>query len=145
MNHAVALTLTLTLGAAAIGCSELTRSPAAGTTTITGAPAGPRVTSSRPERDQLATHLADEVCAREARCGRVGDADGARYRTAEACMLDQGSRTPAQVSRWGCAPEATSAPVEACSEALRQEPCSGPLARLDDLRACSRASVCGSP
>jgi hypothetical protein len=91
--------------------------------------------------NQAAMRLADEICARETACGAIGD--GARYRTEEACMADQGASAPVQLSRWTCTPTQTQAGFEECLAAIRSERCETPLPRVDRLVACRSASVCG--
>lgn len=125
--------------ALAVGCAH--GSEAAGTATVTsGATSGVKVTGASPT-DQAAMRLADEICARETACGAIGD--GARYRTEEACMADQGASAPVQLSRWSCTPTQTQAGFEECLAAIRSERCETPLPRVDRLVACRSASVCG--
>lgn len=85
--------------------------------------------------------LADEMCTREAACNHIGS--GARYRTEEACMSDQGVRAPLQVSRWTCAPPPNEAAFEVCLAAIRGERCDTPLTHADELVACRSGAVCG--
>lgn len=129
----------LFVAALAASCAHGTET--AGTATVTsGATSGVKVTGASP-RDQAAMRLADEICARETACGAIGD--GARYRTEEACMADQGSSAPVQLSRWSCTPTPTKAGFEECLAAIRGERCETPLPRVDRLVACRSASVCG--
>jgi hypothetical protein len=113
----------------------------AGTTTVTsGSTSGVRVTNTR-QSDQPAMRLADEICARELACNHIGA--GARYRSEEACMAEQGASAPTQVSRWECVPGQTQAGFEECLAAIRSERCETPLPRVDRLVACRSAAVCG--
>ena len=121
------------------GCAH--QSETSGTTTVTsGATSGVRVTGTS-DKDQASMRLADEICARQAACGGIGE--GARYRTEEACMADQGASAPAQIARWSCTPTQTQAGFEECLAAIRSERCETPLPRVDRLAACRSASVCG--
>lgn len=139
MSPAVTALAALALAAVSAGCAH--RSESAGTTTVTsGTTSGVRVTNTS-ERDQASMRLADEICARESACGAIGD--GARYRTEEACMADQGASAPAQIARWACTPTQTQAGFEECLAAIRSERCETPLPRVDRLVACRSASVCG--
>jgi hypothetical protein len=129
----------LSLAALAVGCAHGTET--AGTATVTsGATSGVKV-SGGSSTDQAAMRLADEICARETACGAIGD--GARYRTEEACMADQGASAPVQLSRWSCTPTQTQAGFEECLAAIRSERCETPLPRVDRLVACRSGSVCG--
>ena len=129
----------LSVAALAVGCAHGTE--AAGTATLTsGATSGVKVTGAS-STDQAAMRLADEICARETACGAIGD--GAKYRTDEACMADQGASAPVQLSRWSCTPTQTQAGFEECLAAIRGEQCETPLPRVDRLIACRSASVCG--
>jgi hypothetical protein len=110
-----------------------------GTATVTSAPT-PAVRAQTPA-DTVALRLADELCGREAACNDVGP--GARYRTEEACMSDQGSRAPAQLTSWSCTPSQTQAGFEECLAAIRSERCETQLTRLEQLTACRSAAVCG--
>ena len=92
------------------------------------------------ESDELAMRLADEICAREAACSHIGE--GADYRTQEACMADQGSKAPAQLTSWSCVPPQTSAGFEQCLAAVRGERCETRLQRIDRLQACRSTAVC---
>lgn len=113
-----------------------------GTTTVTsGSTSGVNVTGMRVEKDQVAMRLADEICAREVACNRVGP--GRPYRTEEACMAEQGAAAPTQITRWSCVPAQTSAGFEECLAAIRSERCEMPLAGADRLLACRGAQVCG--
>ena len=95
----------LVIAALSAGCAHETET--SGTTTVrSGATSGVRVTGTS-ERDQTALRLADEICAREVACGAIGD--GAKYRTEEACMADQGASAPVQIARWSCTPTQTHA------------------------------------
>lgn len=117
------------------------RPDASGTTTVTsGSTSGVRVTGTG-ERDDVALRLADEICNREAACGHIGD--GARYRSEEACMADQGASAPVQISRWSCTPTQTQAGFEECLASIRSERCETPLPRVDRLVACRSVAVCG--
>lgn len=139
---------TLVSAAVATGCA---RQPSqGGTTTVTSGTSGPtgsgstsgvRVTGTRSERSDAAMRLADEMCSRAAACNQVGD--GARYRTEEACMADQGAQTPAQVSSWSCTPPSTQSSFEECLAAIRSERCESALPRADRLVACRSVAVCG--
>jgi predicted membrane-bound mannosyltransferase len=114
----------------------------AGTTTVTsGSPSGVKVTAVRTDRDEAAMRLADELCARAAACSQIGD--DARYRTEEACMADQSTKAPAQISRWTCTPTQTQAGFEECLAAIRSERCETELPRIERLIACRSAQVCG--
>jgi len=129
----------LAVAAISAGCAH--QSETSGTTTVTGGtPSGVRVTGTT-DKDQASMRLADEICAREAACGAIGD--GAKYRTEEACMADQGATAPIQVSRWSCTPTQTQAGFEQCLAAIRSERCETPLPRVDRLVACRSGSVCG--
>jgi hypothetical protein len=117
------------------------RSESSGTTTVTsGSTSGVRVTGTH-ERDDVALRLADEICGREAACGHIGD--GARYRSEEACMADQGASAPVQISRWSCTPTQTQAGFEECLASIRSERCETALPRVDRLVACRSMAVCG--
>ncbi|MDB5213625.1 MAG: hypothetical protein JWO86_1552 [Myxococcaceae bacterium] len=129
----------LSVAALVAGCAH--GNEAAGTTTVTsGTPSGAKVTGATP-KDEAAMRLADEICSREAACSNVGD--GAKYRTEEACMADQGATAPVQLSRWSCTPTQTQAGFEECLAAIRSERCETPLPRVDRLVACRSVSVCG--
>ena len=130
----------LAIAAVSAGCAH--QSETSGTTTVTGSSttSGVRVTGTT-DKDQASMRLADEICGREAACGAIGD--GAKYRTEEACMADQGARAPVQLSRWSCTPTQTQAGFEECLAAIRSERCETPLPRVDRLVACRSASVCG--
>jgi hypothetical protein len=129
----------LSLAALAVACAH--GNGAAGTTTVTsGATSGVKVTSASAT-EQAGLRLADEICTRAKACGGIGD--GARYRTEEACMADQGASAPVQLSRWTCTPTETQAGFEECLAAIRGEQCETPLPRIDRLVACRSASVCG--
>lgn len=129
----------LSVAALALGCAH--GKEASGTATVTsGTTSGVKVTGVST-RDEAAMRLADEICAREAACGAIGD--GAKYRTEEACMADQGATAPVQLSRWSCTPTQTQAGFEECLAAIRSEHCDTPLPRVDRLVACRSASVCG--
>jgi hypothetical protein len=108
--------------------------------TSSSATSGVRVTGTT-DKDQASMRLADELCGRAAACNAIGD--GAKYRTLEACMADQGASAPVQVSRWSCTPTQTQAGFEGCLAAIRSERCETPLPRVDRLVACRSASVCG--
>lgn len=134
MSLALAATL-LSIGA----CAH--RSETSGTTTVTsGSTSGVRATGTR-DRDDVALRLADEICAREVACGHIGD--GARYRSEEACMADQGASAPTQISRWSCTPTQTQAGFEECLASIRSEHCETSLPRVDRLVACRSVAVCG--
>ena len=129
----------LLVAALVVGCAHGNES--AGTSTVTsGATSGVKVTSVS-STDEAGLRLADEICARAKACGAIGD--GARYRTEEACMADQGASAPLQLSRWSCTPTQTQAGFEECLAAIRGEQCETPLPRVDRLIACRSASVCG--
>jgi hypothetical protein len=98
-----------------------------------------RVTGARAS-DEPAMRLADEVCAREAACNHIGA--GARYRSEEACMAEQGALAPTQLTRWGCVPTRTQAGFEECLAAVRSERCETPLPRVDALAVCRSGPVC---
>ena len=116
--------------------------PGVSTTTVTGgSPSRARGVSAPTAKDAVAMRLADEICAREAACNHVGD--GARYRSEEACLSDQGARAPAQLSRWACTPGQTDAGLEQCLAAIRSERCETDLARTDLLVACRSVPICG--
>ncbi len=131
----------LAVVAVSVGCAH--QSETSGTTTVTSSSttSGVRVTGTTSDKDQASMRLADEICGREAACNFIGD--GAKYRTLEACMADQGASTPVQISRWSCAPTETQAGFEECLAAIRSERCETPLPRVDRLVACRSASVCG--
>lgn len=133
---------------AAAGCARQPTQP--GTTTVTSGTSGPigsgstsgvRVTAARSDRIDVAMRLADEMCSRASACNQIGD--GARYRTEEACMADQGAQTPAQVSSWSCTPASTQSSFEECLAAIRSERCESSLPRADRLVACRSVAVCG--
>ncbi|MBS2014388.1 MAG: hypothetical protein JST00_15985 [Deltaproteobacteria bacterium] len=129
--------------ALAIGCARQVNGPGSSTTTITsGTPGGVRVTGAQIERDDLSNRIADEVCSRELACGSVGDREGARYRTQEACMADQGTKAPSVVSRWGCTPVGTSASFETCLATIRSARCDVRMDRADEIAECRRNAVC---
>ena len=111
-----------------------------GSATVTSASDSPSSAPTTPA-DAAALRLADEMCAREAACNRVGD--GARYRTEEACLSDQSARAPAQLSRWTCTPVATQPGFEECLAAIRGERCETSLTRLDQINPCTSGPVCG--
>jgi hypothetical protein len=112
-----------------------------GTTTVTsGTTSGVRVTGARVGNDEAAMRLADELCGRAAACNQIGD--GGRWRTIEACMADEYTRTPAQASRWSCRPTGAHAGFEECLVAIRSERCDTNLARADRLGACNSAAIC---
>lgn len=118
------------------------RQPGSSTTTVTsGSTSAARVTGPRADADQASLRLADEICNREVACSQVGD--GARYPTVEACMADQGTRTPAQLTHWSCAPSATQGSFETCLAAIRNEHCETKLSNIDALVACRSNAVCG--
>lgn len=128
------------LAGAAGACSH--QQDRSSTTTVTsGAPSGVKVTAARSDRDEAAMRLADELCARAAACSQIGE--GARYRSEEACMADQGNKAPAQISRWDCTPTQTQAGFEECLAAIRSERCETELPRIERLVACRSAQVCG--
>jgi hypothetical protein len=134
--------LALSVAALLAGCAHGTE--AAGTATVTsGTTSGAKVTgvTRATPKDEAAMRLADEICAREAACSNVRD--GAKYRTEEACMADQGANAPVQLSRWSCTPTQTQAGFEECLAAIRSERCETPLPRVDRLVACRSVSVCG--
>ncbi|MDB4934002.1 MAG: hypothetical protein JWP87_974 [Labilithrix sp.] len=132
------ITLAACLGVLLAACAH---NEGAGTTTVTsGSTSGVRVTNTR-ENDDAAMRLADEVCARELACNHIGD--GARYRSEEACLADQGAQAPVQLSRWSCTPTQTQAGFEECLAAIRSEKCETALPRVDRLTACRSAAVCG--
>ena len=137
------LVKSLTLGAVALLAVACTHAQdRSSTTTVTsGSPQGVKMTAARSERDQAAMRLADELCSRAAACSQIGD--GARYRTEEACMADQGTKAPAQISSWTCTPGQTQAGFEECLAAIRSERCETDLPRIDRLVACRTAQVCG--
>lgn len=114
-----------------------------GVTTVTSgpAPAGVKMTAARSDRDEAAMRLADELCARAAACNQIGE--GARYRSEEACMADEGAKAPAQIGAWTCTPTRTQAGFEECLAAIRSERCETALPRADRLIACRTAQVCG--
>jgi hypothetical protein len=113
-----------------------------GTTTVTsGSTSGVRVTNTRSS-DEPSMRLADEICARELACNHVGP--GARYRSEEACMAEQGAIAPTQLSRWGCVPTRTQAGFEECLAAVRSERCETPLPRVEVLAACRSEPVCAA-
>jgi hypothetical protein len=132
--------LSVAAAALAVGCAHGTTETAGTATVTSGATSGVKVTGAS-STNQAAMRLADEICARETACGAIGD--GARYRTEEACMADQGASAPVQLSRWTCTPTQTQAGFEECLAAIRSERCETPLPRVDRLVACRSASVCG--
>lgn len=118
------------------------RQPGTGTTTVTsGSTAGMGGTGARTAADQASLRLADEICNRQVACSQVGD--GARYHTVEACMADQGTRTPGQLTHWSCTPSATQGSFETCLAAIRSEHCETKLSSIDELVACRSNAVCG--
>lgn len=133
---AFCLTAVVVLGTA---CA---RQAGTGTTTVTsGTTSGVRVTGARTDADQASLRLADEICNRQVACSQVGD--GARYHTVEACMADQSTRTPAQLTHWSCTPSATQGTFEICLSAIRSEHCETKLSSIDELVACRSNAVCG--
>jgi hypothetical protein len=128
------------IGALAIGCASHAESAGATIVTSGTTTSGVRVTGSS-DKDQAAMRLADEICERAATCGAIRD--GAKYRSQEACMADQGASAPAQISRWSCTPTRTQAGFEECLAAIRSERCETPLPRVDRLVACRSGAVCG--
>ncbi len=134
MSRTTAICLTaLLLGTLGTACARQT---GPGTTTLTSGPTGVRTDASA-----AAGRLADEICGREVACDHVGK--GARYRSEEACMSDQGARAPTQIARWTCTPTETHAGFETCLAAIRSEHCDTPLAHADELVACRSAPICG--
>lgn len=130
----------LTLTGAIAACAHDNGS--SGTAVITsGTPDGARVTNVRPQDERPLSELTNELCSREAACNHVGD--GARWRTEEACMLELGSRSRAQVAQWSCSPRATDTDFETCLAAIRSERCATDLSRVDRLAACQNQAVCG--
>ena len=131
----------LAVVAISAGCAH--SSETSGTTTVTSSSAtsGVRVTGVTSDKDQASMRLADEICGREAACNGIGD--GAKYRSLEACMADQGASAPVQIARWSCTPTQTQAGFEECLAAIRSERCETPLPRVDRLVACRSAPVCG--
>jgi Family of unknown function (DUF6184) len=128
------------LAIAALGAA-CARQVGTSTTTVTsGTTPGARVTGMSPG-DAASMRLADEICNRQEACGQIGD--GAQYRSVEACMSDQGSRSPARAAHWSCAPAESQASFETCLAAIRGERCDTPLASIDELRACRSNVVCG--
>jgi hypothetical protein len=126
--------------AAAAACGRETQ----GTTTVTsGSTSGVRVTGARVGNDDAAMRLADELCNRASACNRIGD--GAPWRTLEACMADEYTRTPAQVGRWTCTPFGAHVGFEECLVAVRSERCDTDLRRADALPECRNARVCARP
>lgn len=116
--------------------------PEPSTTTVTAAsPSQVTITPARSDRDEAAMRLADELCARAAACAQIGE--GARYRSEEACMLEQGVNAPAQLASWTCVPTQTQAGFEGCLAAIRSERCETDLRRIEQLVACRTAQVCG--
>jgi hypothetical protein len=111
------------------------------TSVTSGSTSGVKVTSARVDRDEPAMRLADELCSRAAACNQIGE--GARYRSEEACMADQGAQAPAQIARWTCTPTATQAGFEECLAAIRSERCETALPRVEQLIACRSVQVCG--
>lgn len=112
------------------------------TTTVTsGSTSGVSVTGVRTDADQASLRLADEICNRHVACSQVGN--GARYHTVEACMADQGTRTPTQLTRWSCSPPATQAGFERCLAAIRSEHCETKLSSINELVDCRSHRVCG--
>jgi hypothetical protein len=140
VSTALAASLLMATATATTACARQIE-PQSTTTVTSGATSGVKLTSARPERDDVAMRLADEMCARAAACSHIGD--GARYRTEEACMADQGARAPAQVSSWTCTPPQTSAGFEQCLAAIRSERCETALPRADRLVACRTDAICG--
>ncbi|CAN5925604.1 hypothetical protein BH11MYX4_BH11MYX4_46850 [soil metagenome] len=130
-------TTTLFLTAVAILGTACARQAETSTTTVTSGSAR----ASSADTDEASLRLADEICNREEACGQIGV--GAHYRSLEACMSDQGSRSPARRARWSCAPSETPPGFEACLAAIRSERCESPLARIDELYACRSKAVCG--
>ena len=112
------------------------------TTSVTsGSTSGGRVTGARTDADQASLRLADEICNRQVACSQVGD--DARYHTVEACMADQGTRTPAQLTHWSCTPSMTQGTFDTCLTAIRNEHCETKLTSVDELVACRSKAVCG--
>lgn len=138
-----ALALGLAPVTLSVACARQLNGPAEGTTTITsGTPGGVRVTGAQIERDDLSNRIADEMCNRESACSMIGDRDDARYRTVEACMSDQGTKSPGVIARWGCTPLGTSATFEACLATIRSARCDMKIDRADMIAECRRAAVC---
>ncbi len=133
---ALCLTAFAVLGTA---CARQTGSST--TTVSSGSTSGARVTSARLDADQASLRVADEICNRQVACGEVGD--GASYHTVEACMADQATLTPAQLTRWSCKPSATEPSFETCLAAIRSEHCETKLSTIDALVACRSNAVCG--
>jgi hypothetical protein len=136
---AIATIAAVASSGAAAGCAHA--SHASGTTSVTSGTVSRVRLTATTAKDQASMRLADEICAREAACGAIRD--GARYRTEEACMAEQGAIAPVQISRWSCTPTQTQEGFEECLAAIRGERCETQLARVDQLGACRTASVCG--
>ena len=131
----------LAVVAISAGCAHQSETSGITTVTSSSSTSGVRVTDTTSDKDQASMRLADEICGREAACNAIGD--GAKYRTIEACMADQGATAPVQLSRWSCTPTQTQAGFEECLAAIRSERCETQLPRVDRLVACRSASVCG--
>ena len=129
--------------AAACGllCACRGQSGAGATTVTSGLTGAARLNGARTDAAESSTQLAGEICKRHAACGHVGE--GARYRSVEACMSDQGARAPARLAHWSCTPSTAQGSFETCLAAIRGEHCETKLTTIDELEVCRSRAVCG--
>jgi hypothetical protein len=123
------------IGAALVLTGACARRDLSRPATITSAPTTRDALTRAPE-----SRLANELCLREAGCGRISRTS--RYPSVETCATDVRQRVAVELDEDQCRPAVASRAFEACLSALRSAPCDLVIDRVDRVAACSPRAIC---
>lgn len=102
--------------------------------------APPHKLASSQERDAASLQIAEAVCDRAERCGKIGE--GEKYSSRTACEKTATESYRNELDMYGCPGSIVPRAVESCAEKIRGEGCLNPVASLMHRVDCDAGHLC---
>ncbi len=99
--------------------------------------------ASPQEREAASRKIAEALCARAERCGKIGD--GERYASRGACEKEATQTYRDELDMYGCPGSIVEGAVQNCAEKIRDEGCIRPVATLARMVDCDANHLCQKP
>lgn len=106
-------------------------------------PGTPVELATPKERDSVSKEIANAVCDRAERCGKIGD--GEKYASRTACEKQATQTYRDELDMYDCPGSIVRNAVKNCADEIREEGCLNPIASLSRMVDCDSNHLCQRP
>lgn len=103
-------------------------------------PVPPVELATAKERDVASRAIAEAVCDRAQRCGKIGE--GEKYTSREACTQSATEDYRGELDMYDCPGSIVPNAVKNCANEIRDEGCLNPVASLERVIDCDSRHLC---